>query len=147
MSYRTQRVEFSIFHPQAKVIGTKKVKTLSALLPIVFLLLVSLRSSVAGWSEIHVPAKPPKGSMWKILPISDDFNYNASGSDKPKASTENWKYSFISKRSGPVLTKCGRDLSYMTGGRLVIKMIRKKGTKKWKLGLFLHARSMSPRTI
>ena len=110
------------------------MKSLTVLLAIVLLICVVQPSHGADWDGLAIPAKPPQGKKWKLQSISDDFNYKAGGSSKPKAFTNRWTDWFINPYSGPGLTEYRRDLSYTTGGRLAIKMVRKPGTKQVNIG-------------
>ena len=108
---------------------------LSFLLAAVLLTCATRQSYGADWSGLPIPAKPPKGKKWTLLPISDDFAYMASGANKPKAFTKRWTDWFINPWSGPGLTEYKRDLSFTADNHLAIKMIRKKGTRKVNTGV------------
>ena len=110
------------------------MKLLTVLLAVALLGCAVQTSHGADWDGLPVPAEPPQGKKWKLQSISDDFNYEASGSNKPDAFKNRWDDWFINKDSGPGLTEYRRDLSYTTGGRLAIKMIRKNKTKQVNTG-------------
>jgi len=46
------------------------------------LILLCTAAHAYDWDGIPVPADPGPGKVWRLLPASDDFNYNAPAGDK-----------------------------------------------------------------
>lgn len=102
----------------------------------VFCLILCTRICVAAdWDAIEIPASPGDGREWRLLSISDDFNYTASPTAKPDSFTRRWKDSFINRWLGPGLTEFNSGHSYVTNGHLGIHASRKLGTNKVYAGV------------
>jgi agarase len=94
------------------------------------LVAVCCEAMSGDWDAIEVPAKPERGHVWKLQPVSDDFSYEAKPLDKPEEFTRRWKDSFINPWRGPGLTEFNSGHSYTTNGHLGIHASRKSGTRK-----------------
>lgn len=95
---------------------------------------VSGLSQAADWSGFDVPVAPVEHKTWQLLPISDDFSYNASPLEKPQPFTKRWKDSFINSWKGPGLSVFDPGHSYVTNGHLGIAASRQQGTGKVRAG-------------
>ena len=98
------------------------------------LVLGSATSFASDWDDIEVPANPGPDKAWKLLDVSDDFNYTAKPTDKPKEFTDRWTDWFINPWTGPGLSEWNRGHSYVTNGHLGIESNRKPNTKKVFVG-------------
>lgn len=84
----------------------------------------------ADWDAFPVPADPGEGKTWQLLPLSDDFNYNAPAEGKSPAFRQRWREGFINHWTGPGLTEWHHAYSHVTNGCLAIVAGRKPGTRK-----------------
>lgn len=101
-----------------------------------FALILLLGScSSADWDEVEIPVAKVPGRTWKLLPVSDDFNYTAEPLDKPAEFSDRWKDAFINPWKGPGLTEFNPGHSYVTNGHLGIPASRKKAGGKVYTGV------------
>ncbi|PHQ32370.1 beta-agarase [Rhodopirellula bahusiensis] len=85
-------------------------------------------SLAEDWDGLEVPASAESGTTWKLHPVSDDFNYVAKPTGKPKEFTKRWNDSFINAWKGPGRTEFNSGHSYVNDGHLGIHASRKPGT-------------------
>ncbi len=82
------------------------------------------------WDIYSIPADPGVNKEWKLLPISEEFNYTALPDKKPEEFTHKWKDRYIHRWKGPGLTQWSRDHSSVKDGKLAIRVSRKPKTNK-----------------
>lgn len=90
--------------------------------------------SAADWDDLPVPANAGEGNIWQLLPLSDDFNYDAPADGKSSEFHQRWKEGFINPWKGPSLTEWHASQSFVSNGRLKLTAKRKPGTWKIYLG-------------
>ncbi len=88
----------------------------------ILLLLLSITTCATAqdWAGLAIPASPPSGMVWELNPVSDSFNYESSGSNRPEAFTSRWNDLYINSFSGPSNTSFHKDHSWTTNGYLNI---------------------------
>ena len=109
---------------------------------ILFSLIASV-SNAQDWHGIEIPASTPEGTSWQLQSVSDDFNYVAKPTKKPKQFTDKWNDSFINDWLGPGNTEFNPGHSYVTNGHLGIHASRKPDTKKVYAGVISSNDSFS----
>ncbi|MEM7130132.1 MAG: family 16 glycosylhydrolase [Chloroflexota bacterium] len=93
------------------------------------LLLMSCRiPEPADWDEYPVPVDPGLGNEWKLLPLSDDFNYSAPPENKGNKFAERWIDRYHNPWLGPGLTEWRTDHSWVADGNLVLDASRNPNT-------------------
>ncbi len=111
------------------------------LLIFALILLVGGSASARDWAHLPVPVDAGEGRVWKLDPlVSDDFNYEASGSRKGRVFRRRWVDTYHANWSGPGLTVWDRGHSEVSGGTLKLHASRLKGTAKINLGIVTSKR-------
>lgn len=84
---------------------------------IAFLVLASL-CVAQDWKDVPIPVSAPSGMSWKIQQVSDDFNYDSSGGNRPKEFSDRWNDTYLNTFSGPSCTSYHRDHTWTNDGFL-----------------------------
>ncbi len=87
---------------------------------ILLIMSITLGVNAQDWTGIAIPATPPSGMVWELNPISDSFNYESTGSNRPTEFTSRWNDLYINNFSGPSNTSFHKDHSWTTNGYLNI---------------------------
>jgi hypothetical protein len=101
---------------------------------LIMLLSSSFSLSAADWDNLPVPTQAGEGKIWQLLPLSDDFNYDAPADGKSSEFQQRWKEGFINSWTGPSLTEWHPSQSYVSNGTLKLTAKRKPGTWDIYLG-------------
>jgi agarase len=101
----------------------------------VLLLLSGTFLTAADWDGLPVPAQALAGHEWKLLPVSDDFSYEAKPLKKPQEFHRRWKTRFINSWTGPGDTFWNSGHSYTVKGKLGIEANRSKKSGKISAGI------------
>ncbi len=81
---------------------------------------ITLGVNAQDWTGIAIPASLPSGMVWELNPISDSFNYESTGANRPEEFTSRWNDLYINNFSGPSNTSFNKDHSWTTNGALNI---------------------------
>ncbi|TWT71877.1 family 16 glycosylhydrolase [Crateriforma conspicua] len=92
-------------------------------------------ADAADWDVVPIPANAGPQREWVLLPISDDFRYDAPPHNKPVEFTDRWDDWFINNWTGPGRSHWSRSHSIVTGGRLGIAASVRNGTDKINTGV------------
>ena len=87
------------------------------------------------WDKVAIPVRPPSGMEWKLQAVSDDFNYSAKPTEKPKQFSDRWHSAYINPWKGPGKTEWNLGHSYVMNGHLGIHASRKDGSPKVYTGI------------
>ncbi|NMH89495.1 Ig-like domain-containing protein [Flavivirga algicola] len=87
---------------------------------LLLIMCMTLSVNAQDWAGMAVPANLPSGMVWELNPVSDSFNYESTGSNRPEAFTSRWNDLYINNFSGPSNTSFHKDHSWTTGGYLNI---------------------------
>ena len=106
------------------------------------LLCVTLPSFAADWDNIKVPAKLEDGQVWELLPLSDDFNYNAPANAKGDEFNRRWVNGYINQWQGPGWTEWHPSQSKVSNGNLTLTAKRKPGSWDINMGSITSKESL-----
>lgn len=81
---------------------------------------ITNQTSAADWDNYPIPATPDAGYEWKLMSLSDDFNYTAPANGKNETFYSRWQEGFINQWQGPGLTQWEPEYSKVADGYLQI---------------------------